>query len=370
MQAVAAALQPSMTADIMSAGQWQPSKIFTPSPGVPETHDLRLHVSIPDFGTQFAAPLVNLQTKNDYSEIVMEAFVDEGVTAQLTLRNEPAKDAYEPLQIKEASLRFDVSQHGARAHFFGDSLYAMVALAERVTISLPGVGLDIGLQFKMPLSEISTMLQLRQIYFGMIVVEHATGLKFDVPTFIPGEDIDAISFSYHAIIAREFRWLCNEVTLEMPATEESLTWINSLQLTEPGGSTYKVMFGPRPRQRTIFGQTVALGDETIFLDDAVIQNREAVLRELSRGDGHIVPVKFRPLSRKGRYVLPNAPALPNAPWDESIVGCVELEDALNERLAGRYNELASSALIGLPPEEIEVLTVRPTLDEDAHLIGD
>jgi hypothetical protein len=359
-----------MTADIMSAGPWQPSKIPTPSPAVPQPPDLRLHFSVPDFGTQFAAPLVDLRTKNDYSEVVMEAFIDEGVTARLTLRNEPAKDAYESLQIKEASLRFEVSQHSARAHFFGDSLYAVVALAEGVTISLPGTGLDIGLQFKMPLSEISTMLQLRQIYFGMIVVERATGLKFDVPKFIPGEDIDSISFSYHAIVAREFRWLCNEVMLEMPATDESLTWISNLQPTEPGGSVYKVMFGPRPRHRTIFGQTVALGDETIFIDDAVIQNREEVLRELSPGDGHIVPVKFRPLSRKGRYVLPQAPTLPDEPWDEGIVGCVELEDALNERLAGRYNELAASTLIGLPPEEIEALTVRPALDEDAHLIGD
>ena len=49
-----------------------------------------------------------------------------------------------------------------------------------------------------------------------------------------------------------------------------------------------------PESRTIFGQTVALGDETVFLDDAAILNREEVLRELSLDDGHIVPVTFRP----------------------------------------------------------------------------
>lgn len=370
MSAVAATAQPSMTADIMSAGLWQPSKILTPSSAAPEAPDLRLRMSVPDFAMQFAAPMADIRTTKDYSEVVMEAFIDQGVTVRLTLTNEPAKDAYEPLQIREASLQFDVSQHGARAHFFGDSLYAMVALAGEVIITLPGAGLDIRLQFRMPLSEISNLLQRRQIYFGLIVIERATGLKFDIPEFIPGEDIDAISFSYHAIVARDFRWLCNYVAFMLPATQESLNRIKSLPTTEPGGDVYMITPDPRPRSRVILGKTVDLGVENLILDDAVIENRDEVLRELSLGDGHIVHVKFRPLSRKGRYILPAAPRLPDAPWDKSIVGCIELEDALNERLAARYNELAASALIGLPPEEIESLTARPTLDEDAHLIGD
>jgi hypothetical protein len=108
----------------------------------------------------------------------------------------------------------------------------------------------------------------------------------------------------------------------------------------------------------------------VLIEDGVIQNREEVKRELSRLDGHIVPVKIRPLSRKGRYRLPNAPRLPSAPWDEEIEAYINLEDQLNERLTARYNELAASTLAGLSSEEIEAVTAQPVLDENAHLISD
>jgi hypothetical protein len=72
-----------------------------------------------------------------------------------------------------------------------------------------------------------------------------------------------------------------------------------------------------------------------------MQNREEVRRELSKLDGHIVTVTIRPLSGMGRYHLPEAPRLPDSPWDEKIEACVMLEDRLNERLAARYNELTA-----------------------------
>lgn len=370
MSALATTFQPSVTAALLSGSRWSPSAISTPSLASPKSPDIMLHVSISDFDLTFASSVVDLQTAQDYSEVVIKSFIDPGVSARLTLRNEPATDVHEPLQIKEVSLNFDVDGHRARARFFADSLYASLGLAGKVNISIPQLYLDVGAHFEMPLSEISDLLQRRQIYFGLIVIERATGMKFEIPQFIPGEDIDAISFTYHAIVARDFRWLNNEITLFMPATEETLSWIKNLPTTEPGGFVYRVMFGPAPRSRTIFGQTVELGDETIFLDDAVIRNRDDVLRKLERNDGQTVPVTFRPISRKGRYVFPKAPRLPNAPWDERLAGCINIENILDSRLAARYNELAASTLTGLTPEEIEAITERPTLGEDAHLIGD
>jgi hypothetical protein len=370
MSAVATTFHPAVTSAVLSGSQWSPTVRPAPFLMVSESPDLMLHVGISDFDLHFAASLIDVQTAADYSEVIIKAFIDQGVSARLTLRNEPATGANEPLQIKEVSLNFDVTENRPRPLFFSDSLYAALGLAGSINISMPELGMDVGVHFSMPLSGVSTLLQRRQIYFGLMVIERATGLKFEIPEFIPGEDIDAIAFTYHAVVARDFRWLCNEVTLMPPATKEILIWLNNLPTTEPGGIIYRVMFGPAPKSRTIFGQTVALGDETVFLDDAVIQNREEVLRRLAVNDEQIVPVTFRPLSRKGRYVLPNAPRMPNVPWDERLVGCINLEDTLNERLAARYHELAASTLAGLTPEEIKAVTERPVLDEDAHLIGD
>jgi hypothetical protein len=362
--------QPAVTTAVLSGGQWLPSLLPARSASTVEATDVMLRISVPDFGLHLAAPLADLSTARNYSEVTVQALIDPGVFVSLRLKNEPAKSASDPIEIKEVSLNFGVGKHCPRAHFFSDSLYATLALAGPVSISIPEIGLDVGVHYDAPLPEISTLLQRRQIYFGLMVIERAAGLEFEIPENIPGEDIDAISFTYHTIVAREFRWQCNEVTLMMPATEESRSWLNNLRPRDTDGTTYGVIFGPAPKSRTIFGHTVALGDETVFLDDAAILNREKVLRELSLNDGHIVPVTFRPLSRKGRYVLPGAPSLPDEPWDDRIVGCINLEGVLDERLAARYHELAASTLAGLSPEEIGAVTERPTLGEDAHLMDD
>jgi hypothetical protein len=232
------------------------------------------------------------------------------------------------------------------------------------------MGVEVTANFSTPLREVSKLLQKRQTYYGLMVIERAADLRLDIPENISGDEMNSISFTYHAVVERTFYWLAKFISLPMPANEESLTWLNNLKPTESGGSIYKLQFGPTPELRTVLGQTIVLGPETVFIDDAIIQNREEVRRELSKLDGHTVPVVIRPRTGMGRYYVPEAPRLPDSPWDEKIEVCVRLEDQLNERLATRYNELAASTLAGLTPEEVKAVTERPTLGEDAHLIKD
>jgi hypothetical protein len=298
--------------------------------------------------------------------VMVRAFVDKGVSARLTLMNEPVGDATDSLQVREVSLNFDVSEHKPRAHFIAASLYAALGLGGPIKISIPEMGLDVGVRFDMPLQEISTLLQSRQTYFGLLVIERATGLELEIPEHITPEDMNAIAFTYHAIVEREFDWLANEVTAQMPATEQYLIWANNPRSTQVN----EFSFGPTPASRSIFGQKVELGPETVFIKDGVIRDIEHVRGEFARLDGHMVSVVVRPLSRIGRFSLPLAPRLPSAPWGEKIGSLIALEDSLNERLAIRYHDLAASTLSDLSPEEVQSVTARPDLGEDAHLIND
>jgi len=130
------------------------------------------------------------------------------------------------------------------------------------------------------------------------------------------------------------------------------------------------MFGPTPKSQTIFGHEVFLEEETLYLKDVVIDNLPSILSELSRNDGHPVAVRFRPVSRIGRYVLPHAPHLSDASWDESLLNCINLEGRLNERQTPRFHELAASTLRDLTPEQIKDVTSRRVLGEDAHRINE
>jgi hypothetical protein len=246
----------------------------------------------------------------------------------------------------------------------------MLGLAGPVKVSISSLNLDLGLHFAMTPSEVAAFLQRRQTYFGLMVIEKATGPKFDIPPHISSEEMNSIAFAYHAIVARQFIWRVNYITQLPPANAETFAWFDTLQPAEPNGCTYTLQLGPSREVRKIFGQDVPLGDQTVFIVDGLIENRDDLLRELAKNDGHIVPITIRPRGRRGRYVFTNAPRLPDASWDDKIQSFIDLEDKLNECLAARYHELAASTVANLTPQEIEALTARPELPEDAHLIRD
>ncbi len=354
--------QPSFSAELLSAASFVPP--------LSKPHDSLLILEVPAFGIHIQGEINDLNVGVGYTEVTFESFIDTGVSALLTLRNEYSNGVGSDLQIKEASLSLRVNDHRPRTHFIASTLYAMLGLAGPVKVSIPALNIDLGLHFAMPPSEAAAFLQGRQTYFGLMVIEKATGRSFEIPPHISGEEMSSIAFAYHAIVARQFIWLVNDITQPTPANDEMLAWLNNLQPAEPGGYTYTLQFGPSQEVRRIFGQEVPLGDQAVFIVDGLIENRDELLRELAKNDGHIVPITIRPRARRGRYVFTNSPRLPDAPWDAKIQNFIDLEDRLNECLAARYHELAASTVANLTPQEIEALMARPELGEDAHLIRD
>ena len=318
-------------------------------------------MGIQEFDLSLVTSIRNVTINKDYTSVLVQARLDQGVNLSLTLHN---KQAEKPgnLEIRSVSIRFEVSDHSPRAHFIVSSLYAMLALAGSVNIALPEMNVEVGTTYSLPLSEISNFLQSRQTYYGLMVIEKATGLRLPIPEYIDAEDMASISFAYYSIVERTFDWLANFITLPVPATQEILSWLDNLNPTEHGRSVYKIVFGPTPAARTIFGQVISLGLETVFIDDAFLPNHDDVREELARLDGHEVPIVFRPLSGMGHYELREAPQLPSQPWDETMRNFIQLEAKLNHRLASRYNTLAFATLRGLDQTEITSLTTPPEIE--------
>jgi hypothetical protein len=303
----------------------------------------------------------NLTISDDYTRVLVQALIDPGVTLSLTLHNEQREESNN-YEIKSVSIRFEASTHTSRAHFVESSLYAMLALAGPISIVLPEMNVDISVSFDLPLFEISSLLQSRQTYYGLMVIEKSTGIRFSIPEYITADNMASISFVYYSIIERTFDWLANFITLPVPATQEILSWLNNLNPIDPDGAVYKMAFGPTLTARTIFDQLIVLGPETVFVDDALLTNRDEIREELAQLDGHEMSIVFRPLSGMGRYELPEAPRLPMKPWDEALGRFIDLEGTLNERLAASYNALAFATVRGLSQEEIASITTRPEIN--------
>jgi hypothetical protein len=352
--------QPSFSAELVSASRFIPPLQNGP--------DLLLFIDVPAFGMKMAGAIADLNTGNAYEEVTFESPVDTDVSAILTLHSKRANGATSDLQIKSASISVHVKRHQPRAHFIADSLYAMLGLAGPVRVSIPSLNIDLGLDFVRRPSEVSKFAELRQMEFGLMVIEKATGAEFDIPPHVSGEEMNSIYFSYHAIVKGEFDWRLNEIIQPTPATKDSLTWFDSLGNNETESGVYKLMFGPSVVVRTILDRQVTLGEQIIFIDDATIENRGDVRQQLAQMDGRIVPIRIRSKSRQARYVFNNAPRLPESAWDEKIKTFINLEDTLNEELAARYHTLAASTVADLTPKEIETVIARPELSEDAYLI--
>jgi hypothetical protein len=359
----------SIAADVISGGLWLPPAIHSSAPHVAEIkEELMLRIDVPGFEMYFGTMISNMHLADNYSVVTIESQLEPGVSMLITLRTQVVDDAGN-LQIKEVFINFDVTEHRPRAHFLAASLYAMLPLAGFIRVEIPSMKVDVTVKFITPLREISTLLQSRQTHYGLMVIERASNLLFQIPEHISADDMSSISFSYHAIVENTFEWPANFAEpLPVPATNEGLMWLKNLQPKEPEGSIYKLQFGPEPIPKSIFGQNIDLGVGMAFINDAVILNKEAALQELLKLDGHIVPVLIRSLGGIITYHLPFAPRLPDNPWDEKMEACIKLEEKLNEYLADRYNDLAVSTLAGLTAEEIRTVTDRPVLSEDAHLI--
>jgi hypothetical protein len=359
-----------VTSAVVSGSYWLPPALPATASHLAETEEPTLGIEVPGFNFSFGTALSDMHLNDDYSVVTVEALLDPGLTVLVTLKTQVV-DTAGNLRITDVSINFDVNEHRPRTHFLASSLYAMLPLAGPVRIVIPAMRVDVTANFSTPLREVSNLLQSRQTYYGLMVIERATGLKLSIPEYIPSDDMNALAFTYHAIVDRTFDWPAKFMeALPLPANEENLARLNNLPSTEPGGSIYRLQFGPEPSSKTIFGQTVDLGLETILIGDAVFQNLEDARRQMAQLDGQTVHVEVRSLSGIGKYHFPNAPRLPDRPWDEKIEACIKLEDRLNECLADRYNKLATSTLAGLTSQEIKAVTERAALGEDAHLIKD
>jgi len=320
--------------------------------------EISLQIGIPDFECSLELPLTEMIPEMESGKVILRAAIDSDSILILTLIGELFSKE-DKFQIKQVGLNIETETKLARSDFVLTSLRAMLSLAEHTYWRIPELQLDLGLKFDDPLLAISQMLRRRQIAYRVMVIEKATGYRFQLPLDISGEEEKEITLIYHAIAERSFDWPINSITVFLPALEE---WRQRLLVSNQFNSFTR---GPDPITRTLFSKEIFLGEGTLTVEDKSIETFDEVQQELARNDGHTVPVVIRSLTGHGRYDLPEAPRLPDMPWDEKIQGLVDLEVRLDEALVARYHALAASTLEGLTEEEKIAITVRPELDEQA-----
>ena len=340
------------TADVVSGilGTMVPSSLA----------DLSVQIVIPDFAGVLELPLTGIDGTMLSGRVLLKASVDADSTMVLTLSGE-LLDQDAKFHVREVNLNTETTTKKAQTDFVLTTIRASLSLAREVQLRMSEIGLDLQLRFSEPLLQISGMLRRRQIAYRILVIERATGHRFDLPLDISGQEVENISLIYHAIVDRSFQWPVESITVFMPATTQ---WAERLRHANHSND---FTLGPDPQTKTLFGQVVSLGMGQVTIIDKIIDDFDRVFQELSGNDGHQVEVKIRSRTEHGRYDFPGAPHLPPRPWDERIQMLVDLEAPLDSALVDRYNALAASTLDGLSDEEKAAVTARPELDEEAFV---
>ncbi len=328
---------------------------------VAPTKNLFLEISVPNLGGYFRLELTDLDDSDiETGRLALKARIDENVKIVVTLFGESTTDGF---QTNSIGFGFENVDKTAESDFRKATLRAALGLATQTRLASPGLSLDIWFRPNEPLREISEVLKLRQTMYRIMVIERATGQHFEIPSFISGEDMEAISLLYHAITERAFGWPLDGA---LPVFYEASKDLAPLLEEANKSSDFSY---PCSQTQSLFGVEIPLGLGAITIIDKYIEDFEQVLDELRKDDGHTVAVNVRSRIGLAHYNMRDAPRLRKKIWNEDLQLLINMEGQLDAALVERYNTLAAASLSGLNEDEKAEITARPEIGE-AFLIND
>lgn len=314
-----------------------------------------LRFDIPTFHLQLKVPVIEIDSDFELGKVIFKGKIDDAIL----IATATGKLGDNGFKIEHVNLHMERTKENAKADFIISTIRAALVLADNIHLRIPDIFIDLTLKFDESLLAISQMLRRRQINYRIMVIERTIGCEFHLPVDISGNEVHDITLAYNAIVKHSFEWPINSITVFFPATKE---WGNTLMRLRQETS---IPIGPDPFSLELFGRKIDLGERGIIIKDAVIEDFEAVYKELSEDDGHVVPIIIRSASGQARYDFFGVSKLPAVLWDSNVKSLVELESYLDTALINRYHALAASTLEGLTEEEKVAITMRPELDEQA-----
>lgn len=262
-----------------------------------------------DFDSKFIFEIIEIEGELPSNELALYLKYDDNVL-KITLLGEWNDN--EGLYVN--NFGFDVQQQGETSYsaFLLKTFWAMLGLSAKLKIKIPVLNQEAIMSFDTSLNAISELLETRQIAYKLMVIERTYGISLNVPDFIEGEDIGNIIYCYHSIIDRKFEWFCNP--------------------NRKVGEVETENFSP-----SIFGYQINLGTQ-----------RASVIK--------IGKVQIESMT---------TPTLPKNAFSRELQKLIDLDSKFDSMFFDKYLNSFSNAFEGLTDEQVQAITERPTLEEEA-----
>jgi hypothetical protein len=191
--------------------------------------------------------------------------------------------------------------------FITNTYLILLSLSKKVKVTSKDFSIIFG--FELSLKDITTLLQYRQMYRKLMIIEETFNISFGKVSNGTDEDVENISYCYKSIVERKF-----EVTSKLP----------------------KQFYSSNAEIREIFGNKIDLGIQQIKVSRYGVAEIESI----------------------------TTPKLPKNAFSKDIQKLIDLDEKLDSMAMDKYFDLAGATLDGLTEEQIEAITERPRLDEE------
>lgn len=320
----------------------------------------RFEIAFSDFDYTFNFEIVKISRSLESNNIILYLKLFEDVIVKATLFGYWTKQKEPDFYFQKFNIEVEKNYETPTPVFLLSTLWAMLNLSDTVKFTIPALKHSFTNSFSLSLDKISDFLQDRQIAYRLMVIEKALKVSLPLPNgFISGIDIENIAFCFHAIIEREFEWLCNPGTFLWTSTTEYSDLLPSTNLPSP------LTFPTQDEKRVVFGHSLNLRQLLVEIEQAKVVNYEEAKQKLLELNGEPVEIIVKSGSGKMRYKAKNVPALPKNAFSREIQKLIDLDSKLDAIVLDKYFALATSAFEGLTEEQKEAILERPNLDEDA-----
>ncbi len=320
----------------------------------------RFEVVFPDFDSSFDFEIIKIFQNLESNNIIFYLKLSKSLIIKAILSGYWTQQKDPEFYLQKFDIELEKKDETPVTVFLVSTFWAMLSLGEKVVFSIPNSDFNFTNSFDLPLDEIGILLQERQIAYRLMVIEKALKTSLPFPDGgIDSRDIENITFCCNAIVEREFDWLCKRLTFfPLSTTEYS-------DLLPPTNSPFLLTFPTGNEKKAIFGRSINLGQLLIEIDQAVVANYEEAKQKFLLLNGEPVEIVVKSMNGKMRFKTINVPTLSKNAFSREIQKLIDLEEKLDSMYFEKYLNSFSNAFEGLTDEQIQAITERPMLEEEA-----
>lgn len=256
-------------------------------------------------------------------------------------------------ELKQCTFNIEQKPNTSIGILVTNTLWAVFGSGASVKFDLSDLEYFFSVRFQLPVTQLRSLFEERKLAEQLLVIESVFATSFQIPDHIPAADVETIAFCYKALTQRTFDMPARNLVFLPLAEEESWTYLPK------ENTSFRLRYPTTLEQKSLFGQIIPIGQFWVIVDEARVENYDAVVKQMQTLNGEPVPVRISVGKARITYEAILAPKFDPQSFSPKLYALLNLEDKLVDNLTKDYFEAFAATVEGLNGEQIREITSRP-----------